>query len=488
MNILLIYPDFLDTFWSFKFALKFIHKQATSPPIGLLTVAALLPNEWSKRLVDMTFAELTDQDIAWADYAFVSAMLVQRGSAEQLIARCNAAGVKVVAGGPLFSSEPESFPTVDYLVLNEAEITLPLFLKDLEQGTLHRIYTTSEFADITQTPIPLWELADIQRYATLAIQYSRGCPYDCDFCNVTVLFGTRPRVKTSGQIIQELDLIYKMGWRGAVLFVDDNMIGNRKLLKNDLLPALIEWRKGKRGITFNTSASINITDDEPLMNMMVNAGFDMLFIGIETPNEESLAEANKMNNTNRDLVADVKRIQRHGLQVEGGFIIGFDSDPPSIFQRQIDLIQKSGIVSAMVAILQAPIGTQLYERMRKENRLLGHSTGNSVDGTTNILTKMDSEVLNRGYKSLVEYLYTPKNYYARVHTLLIELRPPKFTVRFDLTYVMAFFHTIYSLGIVGKERTHYWKLLFWTLFRRPKVFPLAITLAVYGYHFRQVLK
>jgi hypothetical protein len=195
-----------------------------------------------------------------------------------------------------------------------------------------------------------------------------------------------------------------------------------------------------------------------------------------------------MNNTNRDLVADVKRIQRHGLQVEGGFIIGFDSDPPSIFQRQIDLIQKSGIVSAMVAILQAPIGTQLYERMRKENRLLGHSTGNSVDGTTNILTKMDSEVLNRGYKSLVEYLYTPKNYYARVHTLLIELRPPKFTVRFDLTYVMAFFHTIYSLGIVGKERTHYWKLLFWTLFRRPKVFPLAITLAVYGYHFRQVLK
>jgi radical SAM superfamily enzyme YgiQ (UPF0313 family) len=295
-------------------------------------------------------------------------------------------------------------------------------------------------------------------------------------------------VKTSGQIIQELDLIYKMGWRGAVLFVDDNMIGNRKLLKNDLLPALIEWRKGKKGITFNTSASINIADDEPLMNMMVDAGFDMLFIGIETPNEESLAEGNKLNNTNRDLVADVKRIQRHGLQVEGGFIIGFDSDPPSIFQRQIDLIQKSGIVSAMVAILQAPIGTRLYERMRKEGRLLGQSTGNSVDGTTNILTRMDSEVLNRGYKSLVGYLYTPKNYYARVHTLLKELRPPKFTVPFDLTYVMAFFHTIYSLGIVGKERTHYWKLLFWTLFRRPKVFPLAITLAVYGYHFRQVLK
>jgi radical SAM superfamily enzyme YgiQ (UPF0313 family) len=468
--------------------LDFVHKQATNPPLGLLTVAALLPKEWSKRLVNMTFDELTDRDIAWADYAFISAMIVQRASAEQIIARCHTAGVKMVTGGPLFSSEPESFPTVDHLVLNEAEITLPLFLKDLERGISQRIYTTSEFADITQTPIPLWELADIQRYATLALQYSRGCPYDCDFCNVTVLFGTRPRVKTSSQIIQELDLIYKMGWRGIVYFVDDNMIGNRKLLKNDLLPALIEWRKGKKGITFNTEASINLADDEPLMDMMVDAGFDMVFIGIETPDDDSLAECNKKNNMNRDLVADVKRIQRHGLQVEGGFIVGFDSDTPSIFQRQIDLIQESGIVSAMVNILMAPIGTRLYERMRQEGRLMGNSTGgNAVDGTTNIIPKMNLDVLNKGYKSLVQYLYTPKNYYARVRILLKELKPPKFTVPIDLTYLMAFFRTIYSLGIVGKERTHYWKLVFWTLFHRPKLFPLAITLAVYGYHFRKVL-
>ncbi len=250
---------------------------------------------------------------------------------------------------------------------------------------------------------------------------------------------------------------------------------------------MIDWRKGKKGITFNTQTSINLADDERLMDLMVDAGFDMVFIGIETPDEDSLAECNKKSNLHRDLAVDVKHIQHHGLQVEGGFIVGFDSDTPAIFQRQIDLIQKAGIVSAMVNILMAPIGTRLYERMRQEGRLFGNSTGgNAVDGTTNILPKMDPEVLNKGYKSLVQFLYTPTNYYSRVRTLLKELKPPKFTVPIDLTNLLAFFRTIYSLGIVGKERTHYWKLVFWTLFSHPKLFPLAITLAVYGYHFRQV--
>ena len=341
MNILLVYPEFPDTFWSFKHALKFIRKRASLPPLGLMTVAAMLPPEWGKRLVDVNVTKLRDRDLAWADYAFVSAMTVQRDSAHQIVSRCKKAGVKTVAGGPIFVSEYEQFEDVDHFVLNEAEITLPLFLTDLARGQARRIYTTSEFPDIHKTPAPLWELADLKRYATMSIQFSRGCPFNCEFCNVTALFGHRPRIKTAEQIIAELDGLYDQGWRGQVFFVDDNFIGNKGYLKNHLLPALIQWQKGKKGIPFNTEASVNLADDEPLMEMMVKAGFDAVFIGIETPNEESLAECNKQQNKNRNLLESVKRMQRAGLQVTGGFIVGFDSDTPSIFERQIEFIKKA---------------------------------------------------------------------------------------------------------------------------------------------------
>ncbi len=272
MKILLIYPEFPDTFWSFKHALKFIHKKASTQPLGLLTVAAMLPAEWEKCLVDLNVRTLKDKDLAWADYAFVSAMVVQRESTYKVIARCKAAGLKVVAGGPLFTAEYEQFPDVDHFVLNEAEMTLAPFLRDLERGQARRVYTSDEFPDIQQTPAPLWELADRKHYATMSIQYSRGCPFDCEFCNITTLFGHLPRVKTSAQIIRELDGLYQLGWRESVFFVDDNLIGNKKHLREDLLPALIEWRKGKKGMPFNTEISINIADDEPLMDMMTRQG------------------------------------------------------------------------------------------------------------------------------------------------------------------------------------------------------------------------
>src|SRR5574340_174187 len=482
MNVLLIYPEFPDTFWSFKHALSFVRKKASLPPLGLLTVAALLPEHWGKRLVDINIRPLTRKDLDWADIAFVGAMTIQRESARQAIARCKAAGLTVVAGGPLFIGEQDAFGDVDHFVLNEAELTLPPFLKDLEQGRARRVYSTDGFADTQHTPVPLWSLLDLKHYATMAIQFSRGCPYDCEFCNVTVLLGHRPRLKTAGQIVRELDALYALGWRESVFFVDDNLIGNKRLLKEDLLPALMRWRKGKTGMTFHTEASINLADDEAMMQLMADAGFDMVFIGIETPDEASLSECGKKHNKNRDLIADIKRIQHHGMQVQGGFIIGFDNDSPSIFNRQIEFIQRSGIVTAMVGLLQAPLGTRLYQRLAGEGRLISAFSGDNVDGMTNIIPRMPIKVLQDGYRRVVRSLYAPANYYARVKTFLTEFKPPRFEVPVDFEHVLALFRSILRLGILGRERREYRRFFFWARFRKPCLFPLAITFTIYGFH------
>jgi radical SAM superfamily enzyme YgiQ (UPF0313 family) len=486
MNILLVYPEFPDTFWSFKHALRFIHKKASTPPLGLVTVAAMLPKNWNKRLVDLNVSVLKDGDIAWADMVFVSSMDVQRKSAASIITRCKNAGKKVVAGGPLFTGEYADFPEVDHFILNEAELTLPPFLADLENGTPRRLYATAEFPDLAQTPVPMWELVDIQHYDSMSIQYSRGCPFNCDFCNVTALLGHRPRTKSAGQIIAELDKIYNMGWRRNIFFVDDNFIGNKRQIKNEILPALIRWRRGKTGCLFITEASINLADDEELMGLMTAAGFVSVFVGIETPDEDSLTECHKTQNKGRDLVESVKKLQRHGLQVMGGFIVGFDNDSPSIFQRQVEFIQKSGIVTAMVGLLQAPYGTQLYQRMEEQGRLMKEMTGDNTDGTSNIVPVMEPKLLFDGYKQLIGDLYSPKMFYERVRTFLAEYNPITANVTIEPQEILAFFRSIYLLGIAGKERRQYWSLFFWSLLHQPKKFPLAITFSIYGYHFRKV--
>jgi radical SAM superfamily enzyme YgiQ (UPF0313 family) len=488
MHALFAYPEFPETFWSFKHALRFIRKSAAHPPLGLLTVAALLPPAWEMRLVDMNVRQLTDEDLAWADLVFVSAMGIQRESAGRLIARCRQHGVRVVAGGPLFTAEPDQFPDVDHLVLGEAELSLPRFLEDLDAGRLRHVYSATGYADLRSSPSPKWELLDLERYGTMSIQYSRGCPFDCEFCDITALFGRRPRTKRSRQILDELDALYALGWRGGVFFVDDNLIGNKGRLKSELLPMLIERRQRKPGFEFNTQVSINLADDAPLMSMLVAAGFNMVFVGIETPNEESLAECSKRHNLGRDMKSDVRRMQRAGLQVQGGFIVGFDSDTISTFERLTEFIQSTGIVTAMVGLLQAIPGTRLYERLKRAGRLVEQASGYSVDGTTNVVPVMDLALLRARYASLLRRLYSPKSYYQRIRTFLRSYEVPRFRIRWSLRYQLrqwrAFVLAACRLGIVGQERVEYWKLLLWTVLLRPRAFSLAVTLAIYGYHFR----
>jgi len=488
MNILLVYPLYPDTFWSFKHALKFVSKKASFPPLGLLTVAALLPKDWCKKLIDMNANKLTDDDILWADFVFISAMSIQSDSANQIIERCKKLNAKIVAGGPLFTSSSEYYKNIDYLVLNEAEITLPQFLDDLNKGTPKHIYTSEDWADITTTPLPVWDLVSMDTYTSMNVQYSRGCPFDCDFCDITVLYGRKPRTKTKDQVIAELDALYFTGWRGPVFFVDDNFIGNKAKLKKEILPSIIEWNeKRKNPFCFNTEVSINLADDDRLMRLMVQARFEAVFVGIETPHEESLIECNKTQNRNRDLISSIKKIQEFGLEVQGGFIIGFDNDPPTIFEKLTNFIQESGIATAMVGLLNAPRGTKLQKRLLEQGRLLSDFTGNNTDFSINFIPQMNPEILLNGYKKVLKTIYSPKFYYARVMRFLKDFEPTiKKEFHFNPNYIAALFKSMFKLGVLGEERIYYWKLFFWSLFRKPKLFSQAILLAIYGFHFRKI--
>ena len=425
MNILLVYPKYPVSFWSFKYSLKFIFKKAAFPPLGLLTIAALLPREWQKKVVDMNTMVLKEKDIIWADYVFISAMVVQKKSAKEVIKLSQELGKKVVVGGPLFTTEPEQFEEADHLLLNEAEVSLPAFLEDLSRGQAKKIYATDKFTDITKTPLPLWDLIDLKKYSSMGLQYSRGCPFDCEFCDITFLDGHEPRTKNRWQIAMELDALYLRGWRGSLFIVDDNFIGNKKKLKTEILPVIIAWQKGRKyPFSLFTEVSINLSDDEELVALMVEAGFKKVFIGIETPDEAGLSECGKKQNMNRDLFSCVKKLQNLGLEVMAGFIVGFDSDKPSIFKNQINFIQKSGITSAMVGLLNAPKGTRLYNRLKIENRLRQDFTGNNTDVSINFEPKMNKEDLLVGYRKIIKTIYSPKEHYKRMKVFLFEGIPP----------------------------------------------------------------
>jgi radical SAM superfamily enzyme YgiQ (UPF0313 family) len=440
--------------------------------------------------MDMSVRKLKDTDILWADYVFISAMSIQKESTKAVIARCKALGAKMIAGGPLFTAAPDEFDGVDHLILNEAEVTLPLFLEDLEKGAPRRVYTSPQWADLTTSPVPRFDLVSKRKYASMNVQYSRGCPFDCEFCNITVLFGRIPRTKSSAQVVAEFENLYAGGWRHGVFIVDDNFIGNKAKLKNEVLPAIISWME-QRGhpFTLSTEVSINLADDEELMRLMVRAGFDTVFVGIETPNEESLAECSKVQNRNRDLIESVRKIQRAGIEVQAGFIVGFDKDPAAIFDRLIAFIQESGIATAMVGLLNAPKGTKLYHRLQREGRLVKAVTGDNTDFSINFVPRMNPELLMSGYRRIVDTIYSPKHYYARVREFLRVYQPVKSKrIRLRWSYTKAAIKSVVRLGIIGRERYQYWKLFFWSLLFRPRLLPMAITFSIYGFHFRKVFK
>ncbi len=488
MKVLLIYPEYPKTFWSFDCVLKFVGKKATFPPLGLLTIAAMIPKKWESKLIDINVSKLKDKDIEWADMIFLSAMLVQRESVIEVIKRCKSFGKTIVAGGPLFWMEHEKFEEIDYFVLDEAEITLTLFLQDLKKGCAKKIYASSEKPSLENTPIPRWSLINLKKYATMPVQYSRGCPFDCEFCDIVAMNGRIPRTKTASQMIAEFQNLYDSGWRGSVFIVDDNFIGNKVKVK-EMLRQLIEWQKEKNyPFCFLTEASVNLSEDDELMQLMSEANFYKVFLGIETPCVESLQECGKDQNVRIDLADAIKKIQQNGMQVMGGFIVGFDNDPPNIFDVVSDFIQNNAVVTAMVGILTALPRTKLHQRLQKEGRLIKDSDGENA-ASINFIPKMGIKKLTAGYKQILANIYSPKNYYQRINLFIKNYNP---TVKARLTKedIRAFVRSTWRIGIFSRARFLYWKMILKSFFskRQRKALPMAIELAIMGLHFSAISK
>ena len=486
MKILFVYPEIPDTFWSFRHALKFVSKKAAFPPLGILTIAAAVPSGWQKRLVDLNVRPLKDKDLLWADVVCISAMHVQKHSAAQVVARARSFGKKIVAGGPYYTTSTEDFPEIDHLVLGEAEAVLPELFADLEAGTGRRIYTAEGHPDLALTPIPDWSLIDFRDYDSMLLQFSRGCPFDCEFCDIVIINGRKQRTKSTDRFIEEMDSLYRRGWRGSVFIVDDNFIGSKASVKH-MLKALARWMdENGRPFHFFTEASINLADDEELMQLMARAGFNKVFVGIETPCMESLKESNKVQNLNKDMIQAVRAIQANGMEVLGGFIVGFDHDTESVFDSQIEFIQKSGITMAMVGLLNALPGTRLWKRLGKEGRLIGDTAGDNTAITLNFIPKMDLNKLIQGYRRVLETIYSPEGYYRRCLTFLKAYRQRTVST-IDASGVMAFFRSVWYMGIRYEEgfRPYFWKLLFRSLLINPKTFGEAVRLMIVGLHFRK---
>ena len=494
MNALLIYPEFPDTFWSFKHALKFLGKRAAQPPLGLMTIAALLPKAWKKRLVDTNVERLRDRDLAWADVVMLSAMNIQRESLVAIVERCQARGLRTVIGGPIASSLTPAELKADHIVIGEAESLIDTLAHDLEAGTAKPVYQAPERPEMETSPLPDLSLIKMNRYSTMTVQYSRGCPFNCEFCDIIEIYGRRPRTKSVAQVLAELDQLYAAGWRESVFILDDNFIGNKARAK-ELCAAIAQWRRQyKTSFDFNTEASLNLADDPELMQLMKDAGFNSVFLGIETPDDAALVACNKLQNTHRSLLDSIATIQSYGMQVMGGFILGFDTDSDDIFDRMVEFIQKSGIPIAMVGLLQAMPGTQLFRRLRQEGRILDEGHGNNTSDDLNFLPAMDAERLKEGYHSVLKRIYSCEAYYDRVKLYLSRIQPQSGKRKhgerqrgqqwLTIGNARAFVTSIVRQGVFGRQRWSYWKFLLTVAMRYRHCVGAAMTLAVMGYHFQ----
>lgn len=487
MKVLLVNPEFPDTYWSFRHALPFEGKRCAFPPLGLLTVSALLPESWERKLVDLNVEKLRSSDIEWADMVMATAMLVQKDSLKDVVRRCKEQGKRVVIGGPYITTTVEDLPEADHIFLGEAEATLPQFIEDLDRGTTKRSYQAAERPSLLTTPLAHFELANMKRYSAMSVQYSRGCPFSCEFCDIIEIYGRVPRTKSNQQMIAEFNALLDLGWRGTLFVVDDNFIGNKKNVRH-LLPELAAWQKAN-GYPFSllTEASVNLADDEQLLADMRDAGFHRVFLGIETPVEESLKEAQKSQNRG-NLLESVKTIQSYGMEVMAGFIVGFDNDPEDIFQRQIDFIRKSAIPLAMVGLLNALPDTQLWKRLEREGRLLGEASGNNTVCTFNFKTRMDPALLIQGYQTIMRTIYSPREYYQRALDSM-KRTAKQFSVPQHQDFangIASLTRILLKLGVVDRERKEFWRFLTHTLLRHRDRFTESLRLAAMGYHFRKL--
>jgi radical SAM superfamily enzyme YgiQ (UPF0313 family) len=490
LKVLLVWPRFPSSFWTFDGILDLVPIETDQPPLGLLTVAALCPKDWTLKLVDRSFEALFDSDLLWADLVMVSGMRVQKEDIRETLLRARALGKRTILGGPFASSEPELLLRLaDHVVVGEPDEIFPEIASDLERGSARRLYVVKEKPDVSKTPLPRFDLLKIDKYASMAIQFSRGCPFQCEFCDIITIYGRKPRTKKPAQLLAELDALYDLGWRDQVFIVDDNFIGNHKLaLKLSL--ELQEWQKSHGyPLLFYTEASIDLAQKPELIDAMVKANFFYVFIGIESPSPKALGEAKKFQNLRRDPLESVHFIQNQGLWVTAGFIIGFDSDTEEIFELQRSFIEQAAIPWAMAGFLQAPPTTPLFDRMMKEGRLLMDTTATSNFDPPNFKTLLPLPVLLKGYHEVLSSLYSPSAFYDRCYRSLLQWKDRKPQKAPEIPFgpmLGIFVRSIVRQGLLSNYRGAYWKFLLrllgrWSL--NPRKLSMGFAMLLSGHHF-----